>query len=110
MMEKALEIMKTAFTACTAWFTQLVSATGSQGIILAAFSIVLIIGLLFIPMRGGSLVTNFDTFADFNANVIHKKGKYGGKVKTLSRSSKGKFSSGNGNSARIVRRSKHRDL
>lgn len=109
MMVKALEMMKTAFTACASWFTQLVSATGSQGVILAAFSIVLIIGLLFIPMRGGNIVVGFDTFSDFNAGVIHKKGKYQSGKTRFGRSSSGRFLQGNGNSYRTVRRAKNRD-
>lgn len=77
MMAKALEIMKTAFSACTVWFMELVSATGSQGVILAAFAIVLIIGLLFIPMRGGNIVGNYREMADFTKSKISPKRKVG---------------------------------
>lgn len=73
MMAKALEIMRIAFNACTVWFSQLVSATGSQGVILAAFAIVLIVGMLFIPMRGGNIVGNYKQMADYTKSKVNKR-------------------------------------
>ena len=108
-MAEALEVVRRAFEACTTWLTQLVTATGSLNVILAAFSIVLIVGLLFIPMRGGSLVSNFDTFADFNAGVIHRKGRYQSGGMRFGRSSKGRFAQGNSNAYKTVRRGKRRE-
>ena len=84
MMAKALEIMSIAFKACTSWFTQLVSATGSQGVILAAFAIVLIIGMLFIPMRGGNIVGNYREMADFTKSKVNKRGTMGFKYSSKS--------------------------
>lgn len=77
-MSDIFELFRVVFSYCTAWFTQLVSATGSQGIILAAFSLVLIISMLFMPMRGGNIVGNFGIFSNYTATKINnsqKKGK-----------------------------------
>ena len=84
MMAQCLDIMRVAVKACVAWFTQLVSATGSQGVILAAFAIVLIIGLLFIPMRGGNIVANYQDMADFTKSKVNKRGTMGFKYSSKS--------------------------
>lgn len=109
MTIKALEIMKTAFEACVSWTTQLLSATGGDGVVLAAFCIVLTIGLLFIPMRGGNLVAGWDTVRDFNMGVIHKGKHSSGSWKKGSRSThyKGQFEKGN-NSAKLARQGSHK--
>lgn len=70
MMQKAFEILTQAFKACTGWFTSLVNATGSFNIIIAAFGIVLVVSLLFMPMRGHNVSS---WVSDFKAGKIHKK-------------------------------------
>ena len=108
MIYDSLNIIKTAVSACVNWTNQLFAATGGGGIVLAAFCIVLIIGLLFIPLRGGNIVADWSTVRDFNMGVIHK-GKYqSGKWKLGSRSTvhKGQFESGN-TTARLSRRGRH---
>lgn len=73
MTIQSLEIMKTAFAACVTWANQLFEAVDGGGVVLAAFCIVLVIGLLFIPMRGNA-ITNI---AVYSQNKIHsgKKAK-----------------------------------
>lgn len=97
MVEQALKLFETVFAKCAGWAGALLDAVGGQGAVMAAFIVVLVIGLLFIPMRGGSLVTDFGTFFDFNQGQIHK-GKYGSGKTTRSgyRSSyHGKYEKGN---------------
>ena len=69
MMEKAFQILTQAFKACTGWFTDLVNATGSANIIIAAFGIVLVVGLLFMPMRGHNVAS---WIGDYKVGKIHK--------------------------------------
>lgn len=69
MMEKAFQILTQAFKACTGWFTDLVNATGSANIIIAAFGIVLVVGLLFMPMRGHNVAS---WVSDYKVGKIHK--------------------------------------
>ena len=69
MMEKAFEILTQAFKACTGWFADLVNATGSANIIIAAFGIVLVVGLLFMPMRGHNVAS---WIGDYKVGKIHK--------------------------------------
>lgn len=107
MVEKALLLFKDIFYHCATWTNSLLDAVGGKGVVLAAFVIVLVIGLLFIPMRGGNLVADWSTFRDFNMSAMHK-GKYQGGKKLGTRSTvyKGKFEKGNRSSA-IVRKRNH---
>lgn len=108
MAIEALGIMKTVFSACVGWINQLFSALDASGVVLAGFCIMLVVNLLFIPLRGGGLVASFDTFSDFNKGMIHK-GKYSnGKIVHGSFHSgyKGKYEKGN-NAANLSRRGRH---
>lgn len=108
MVVQALGIINTAFTACVGWTNQLLSAVDGAGVILAAFCITLVIGCLFMPLRGGNVVASWNTFRDFNMGVIHK-GKYSSgswKVGTRSKHYKGQFESGN-NASKLSRRGQH---
>lgn len=99
------------FQYCAHWTNQLLDKIGGDVVILAAFTIVLIIGMLFIPMRGGNIVAGWDSVRDFNMSAMHK-GKYSsGKVSlgTRSKVHKGKFEHGN-KSAQAARKAAHRDL
>ena len=80
MIYDALKIMVQAFKACVNWFDQLVNATGSQYVIIAAVSLVIVIGMLFIPMRGGRLFTDYGTTMDFTVNQI-SNARYRGRSK-----------------------------
>lgn len=42
------------FRQCAFWVDQLLDAVGGSGVVMAAFLVVLVIGLLFIPMRGNA--------------------------------------------------------
>lgn len=110
MVEDVIKkIIVPVFSKCAEWTDSLLTAISGKGVVLGVFLIVLVIGLLFIPMRGGNLVTDWSTFRDFNASMIHK-GKYSsGTMKIGSRSTvkKGKFETGN-KTAQAVRRSRHR--
>lgn len=75
MTIKALGIIKTAFSACVIWVNQLFSAVDGSGVVLAAFCIVLVIGLLFIPMRGAAVVRGMSSLSDFTAQATHQ-GKF----------------------------------
>lgn len=52
MVEQFLGEFKNVFAKCAEWTAQLIDAVGGGGVILAAFCVVLAIGLLFLPMRG----------------------------------------------------------
>lgn len=75
MTIKALEIMKTAFSACVVWTNQLFAAIEGSGVVLAAFCITLVISLLFIPMRGVAISRGMSSLSDFTAQATYK-GKY----------------------------------
>lgn len=79
MMEKAFEILTQAFKACTGWFTSLVNATGSLNFIIAAFGIALVVGLLFMPMRGNNVAS---WISDYKTGQIHKQQRAYRKAKT----------------------------
>ena len=72
MTLEALEIMKTAFTACVVWTNQLFSALDASGVILAAFCITLVVNLLFIPMRGVAVWRGMESLSDFTAQATYK--------------------------------------
>lgn len=57
------------FQYCAFWVDSLLDAVGGSGIVMAAFLIVLVIGLLFIPMRGNA-ASNIKVYAE---NKIHSK-------------------------------------
>lgn len=42
------------FRQCASWVDKLLDAVGGSGVVMAAFLVVLVIGLLFIPMRGNA--------------------------------------------------------
>lgn len=47
-------IIVPVFRQCASWVDTLFQAVGGSGVAMAAFLIVLVIGLLFIPMRGNA--------------------------------------------------------
>lgn len=49
-----INLILPVFRQCAYWADQLLAAVGGAGVVLAAFLIVLVIGLLFIPMRGNA--------------------------------------------------------
>ena len=75
MTIQALGIMKTAFSACVVWTNQLLSAVDGGGVILAGFCIVLVVSLLFIPMRGVAIWRGMDSLSDFTIQATYR-GKY----------------------------------
>ena len=91
MTIQALGIMKTAFSACVTWTNQLLSAVDGSGVILAAFCIMLVVSLLFIPMRGVAIWRGMDPLSDFTVQATYK-----GKFSSARRRSNGngKFSKG----------------
>lgn len=58
------------FKYCTDWTTALLDCIGGGVVIVAAFAITLIIGMLFIPMRGGNIVGNWREMYDFTQTKI----------------------------------------
>lgn len=75
MTIQSLEIMKTAFSACITWTNQLFSAVDGSGVVLAAFCIVLVVGVLFVPMRGIAIWRGMDSLSDFTAQATYS-GKF----------------------------------
>ena len=75
MTIQALGIMKTAFSACVTWTNQLLSAVDGSGVILAGFCIMLVVSLLFIPMRGMAIYNGMSSLNDFTAQTTYR-GKY----------------------------------
>lgn len=97
MTIQALGIMKTAFSACVTWVNQLFSAVDGSGVILAAFCIMLVVSLLFIPMRGMAIYRGMSSLSDFTAQATYK-----GKFSSPGRKSNGSgaFSKGSDANAR----------
>lgn len=84
MVKYVLSWFETIFLNCAVWTDQLLTAVDGAGVVLAAFCIVLVIGLLFIPMRGNGM-TNI---VSYSKNVIHQKKKQNGKTSSKSSNSK----------------------
>lgn len=62
-------IIYPVFKWCSYWTDILFESVGGKGIVLGIFMIVLVIGLLFIPMRGNA-VGNIKAYSE---NKIHSK-------------------------------------
>lgn len=80
MMEQSFEILRRVFKACTDWTTSLIVATDSLNILLAAFSLCVVIALLFIPMRGHSVANWVDEYKIGKVNTV-KRNSYKQKSK-----------------------------
>lgn len=68
------------FQYCAYWVDQLLNAVGGSGVLMAAFLIVLVIGLLFIPMRGNA-ASNIKAYSEKKIHakkVAASKSKKGG--------------------------------
>ena len=65
------------FERCATWTNQLLTAVGGKGVVISVFILVLVVGMLFIPMRGGRLFADFDTTSDFVKTKINTKQKIG---------------------------------
>jgi len=59
MVERVLPLFTEIFSKCASWTSSLLGAVGGKGVLLAAFSLVLAITLLFLPMRGRMGATSF---------------------------------------------------
>lgn len=91
MVEQALRLFENIFSKCAEWTGALLDAVGGKGVVLAAFVIVLVIGLLFMPMRGVGFNVSFDDFKDFTRQATYK-GKYSsGKFVKSNPKYKGKY-------------------
>lgn len=70
MVEKVIsDMIVPVFRYCAMWVDSLLDAVGGSGVVLAAFLIVLVIGLLFIPMRGNA-ASNIKAYSE---KKIHAK-------------------------------------
>ena len=58
------------FRSCADWTTALLDRIDGGVVVVAAFAIALIIGMLFIPMRGGNIVGNWKEMHDFTQTKI----------------------------------------
>ena len=68
------------FRQCAYWVDSLLQAVGGSGVVMAAFLIVLVIGLLFIPMRGNA-ASNIKAYSEKKIHakkVAASKSKKGG--------------------------------
>lgn len=82
MVEDVIKsIIVPVFQHCASWVDELLDAVGGSGILMAAFLVVLVIGLLFIPMRGNA-ASNIKAYSE---KKMHSKTKNASK----SRSKKG---------------------
>lgn len=70
-------IIVPVFRQCALWVDTLFQAVGGSGVAMAAFLIVLVIGLLFIPMRGNA-ATNIKAYSE---KKIYSKNKAKAKKK-----------------------------
>lgn len=82
MVEYVLVLFESVFLNCVNWTGKLLDAVGGKGVVLAAFTIVLVIGLLFIPMRGNGMVN----IVSYQKQSMIKKEK----AKQLAKRSSGK--------------------
>lgn len=71
MVEQILPYFEQIFASCAAWTSSLLEAVGGKGVVLAAFSVVLAISLLFLPMRGRMGATSF--VGDYQQYSRHAK-------------------------------------
>lgn len=72
MVEEVItNIIYRAFEACAYWTDVLFESVGGKGAILGIFMIVLVIGLLFIPMRGNA-ASNIKVYSE---KKMHSKNK-----------------------------------
>lgn len=108
MVLQALEMMKLVFASCADWTNQLLTATAGSGIILSVFCIVMIIGVLFMPLRGGKVLPSYDSLSDFASQATYR-GKFSKNAKKPNYSKMGKFEKGNRN-ARIERNVHNRTI
>lgn len=73
-------IIVPVFQHCASWVDELLDAVGGSGIVMAAFLVVLVIGLLFIPMRGNA-ASNIKAYSEKKIHakkVAASKSKKGG--------------------------------
>lgn len=71
MVEQILPLFEIVFAKCAEWTSMLLDAVGGKGVLLAAFSVVLAISLLFLPMRGRMGATSF--VGDYQQYSRHTK-------------------------------------
>lgn len=83
MVGKALNLIKVVFVNCADWTDKLLDAVDGKGVVMAAFMIVLVISLLFMPLRGSMM----SSFSDFDRQFIHKRRKSSGKKSSGKKSS-----------------------
>lgn len=80
MVEQVIySIFVPVFRQCAAWVDTLFDAVGGSGVAMAAFLIVLVIGLLFIPMRGNA-ASNIKAYSEkkmYSKNKANSKKKEG---------------------------------
>lgn len=70
MVENVIRsIIVPVFQHCAYWVDALLDAVGGSGIVMAAFLVVLVIGLLFLPMRGNA-ASNIKAYSE---KRIHAK-------------------------------------
>lgn len=64
MVENVItNIIVPVFRQCAIWVDQLLDSVDGSGVVMAAFLIVLVIGLLFLPMRGNA-ATNIKAYSE----------------------------------------------
>ncbi len=91
VVTQVLPILQSAFASCIGWFSQLIDAVGGTGVLLGAFTLVLVVGMFLIPLRGEAIYRGASSFMDFTSGVIHnRKGKYS-KPRQSSDQYKGKY-------------------
>ena len=79
MVEDVIKnIFVPVFRQCASWVDQLLDAVGGSGVVMAAFLIVLVIGLLFIPMRGNA-ASNIKAYSEKKMYSSKKASKSGAK-------------------------------
>lgn len=74
MARQFLYYMTDIFEACADWTTQLLDAVGGTGIVISAFVLIMVVSVLFIPLRGSAIYG----FTDYTKNSMHKAIKRSG--------------------------------
>lgn len=92
MMQTIFEMFAEIFSQCSEWAMQLHEAIGSTGYVIAAIIIILIVSLLIVPLRGGSIGGNLTNFTgDMVKQSMYTPKHWNGKYKMGNPKYKGKF-------------------
>lgn len=74
MVRYFLSLIENVFSKCGEWTYRLLNAIDGTGIVLAAFVLIIVVSMLFLPLRGSAI----SGFTDYTKNSMHKAIKRSG--------------------------------